>query len=81
MSDSNHELTDPNVDLISTPEKLDRVTKLVAEGEFSFPTGLAPDQQVLLATEVRKRRQQRLVKFIARSVARELWQKIKRHNE
>lgn len=80
MSDSNYELTDPNVDLISTPEKLDRVSKLVAEGEFPFPTGLSPDQQVLLETEVRKRRQQRLVKFIARSIARELWQKIKRDN-
>lgn len=74
MSDSNYELTAPNVELISTPEKLDRVTKLVAEGEFSFPTGLSPDQQVLLATEVRKRRHQRLVKFISRLIARELHQ-------
>ncbi|QDV52163.1 hypothetical protein [Gimesia fumaroli] len=81
MSDSILKSTTQNADLISTPEKLDRVAKLIAEGEFPFPNGLSPDQQVLLATEVRKRQQQRLIKFIARSVARELWQKIKRHNE
>lgn len=80
MSDSSIESTTPNADLLSTPEKLDRVAKLVAEGEFPFPTGLSHEQQILLATEVRNRRHQRLVKFIARSIARDLWQKIKRSN-
>lgn len=81
MSDSINERTNKNVDLISTPEKLDRVANLIAEGEFPFPTGLSPDQQVLLTTEVRKKRHQRLVKFIARSIARDLWQKIEQHNQ
>ena len=81
MSDSINKPTTPNADLLSTPEKLDRVANLIAEGEFPFPTGLSPDQQVLLATEVRKRRHQRLVKFIARSIARDLWQKIEQHNQ
>ncbi|QDT93585.1 hypothetical protein [Gimesia algae] len=80
MNDTKNEPTNPNADLLSTPEKLDRVANLIAEGEFPFPTGLSPDQQFLLATEVRKRRHQRLVKFIARSIARDLWQNIERHN-
>ncbi|WP_339735852.1 hypothetical protein [uncultured Gimesia sp.] len=74
MSDSINERTNTNVDLISTPEKLDRVANLIAEGEFPFPTDIPPDQQTILAAEVRKRRHQRLVKFICRLIAKELHQ-------
>lgn len=63
-------------DLLSTPEKLDQVARIVAQGEFPFPTGLTSDQAAQLATEVRKRRRRRLVKFIARSIAQEIWRSI-----
>lgn len=61
------------VDLLSTPEKLDQVANMVAQGEFPFPIGLAPDQVEQLAIEVRKRRRRRLVQFIARSIAQDIW--------
>lgn len=60
------------VDLLSTPEKLDRVANIVAQGEFPFPTDLAPDQAEQLANEVRKRRYRRLVQYIARSIAMDI---------
>ena len=63
-------------DLLSTPEKLDQVATIVAQGEFPFPTGLVFDQIEQLADEVRKRRRRRLVKFIARSIAQEIWRSI-----
>ncbi len=65
-------------DLLSSPGKLDRIADLVAQGEFPFPGDLDADELNRLAVAVRERQRRRLVKFIARSIALEIWRETDR---
>lgn len=56
-----------------TSQQLDRWADLVAAGESPFPSGLADQDERQLVELVRRRRRARLVQFIARVIAREIW--------
>jgi hypothetical protein len=80
VSDSINKQTNQTADLLSTPEKLQSVADLIANGEFPFPSGLSTEQRIQLGTEVSKRRYQRLVKYIARSIAQDIRQEIEQRS-
>lgn len=63
-----------NAASLSSTEHFDRVVDLVSSGEFPFPEDLPTEEMDRLVFEVRKRRQRRLVQYIARTVAKEIWQ-------
>jgi len=56
-----------------TAEQLARWAELIAGGEAHFPGSLGRDQQRHLLELVRQRRRSRLVQFIARAIAQEIW--------
>ena len=62
---SNHADTIPEYQTLD----LDRMAKLVADGEISFPTQLSPDGRDRLMVKVSRLRRARFVRYIARSIA------------
>lgn len=52
-----------------TKEQLERLADLIANGEVPIEEALAIDNQSMLIVEIARRRQSRLLKFIARSIA------------
>ncbi len=58
-----------------TAEQLARWAELVANGETPFPKGLTRDQGHRLLELVCQRRRARLVQFIARAIAQEIWRR------
>lgn len=75
MSDTIKKQADPSTAILSSSGKLEMMADLVANGEFPFPKDIPAEQYIQLVTEVGIRRRKRLVKFIARSIAREICQK------
>ena len=55
-----------------SPAHLDRIADLVACGEVPLPLDLPMDQLERLAAEVRKRRRERLVDFVAHAIAADI---------
>lgn len=53
---------------------LDRIARLVADGELPLPQDLATEDFDWLVKKVRKLRRRRLVRFIARAIAFDIWQ-------
>lgn len=51
---------------------LERWAQLIADGEVSFPGDLAPEQAQRLQRIVRERMRRRLIRFIARRIAKEI---------
>jgi hypothetical protein len=49
-----------------------RLPKLIATGEMPFPSGLSQSETDLLAIEVSRLRRVRLVRYIAREIARDI---------
>ena len=64
-----------------TQEQLDRVAQLVASGEVAFPAGLSVARTDRLARIVREQRRRRLVQFIARSIARDIYRGVEQANK
>lgn len=60
-------------DLLLSPVKLDHIAKMVAQGELPFPENIEPEQMNQLALEVRKQRRRRLIRYIARSIAMDIY--------
>lgn len=54
------------------PDDLDRLADLVAEGRAEIPEGLAPAAEERLIGLVRRRARERLIRFIAEEVARDI---------
>lgn len=59
-------------------ESLDhiRLGFLIASGDLPFPSGLARDDAIRLAVEVRGHRRTQLVQFLARQVAQHLHHRL-----
>lgn len=57
---------------------LDRLAKLVADGEATFPQDMSPEDLRLLVSKTRKLRRGRLVRFIARVIALDMKQSQER---
>src|SRR5690242_15647635 len=55
------------------PVDRQRWAQLVADGEIPFPKGLDPAEEIELAQEVARRRRIRLLKFIARTIAVDIY--------
>ena len=55
-----------------SPAHLDRLADLVACGEVPLPLDLPMDQLERLASEIRKRRRERLVGFVAHAIAADI---------
>ena len=58
---------------LQSPEQLARLADLVACGGLPLPVDLHPDLLEHLAHEVRQRRHRRLVSFIARAIAKDIF--------
>lgn len=52
-----------------TDEQMQRWAELIANGDDRFPIGLAAADQDRLVDEVRRRRRERLIRYIARVIA------------
>lgn len=51
---------------------LERWAQLIADGEVSFPGDLAPERAEILRRKVRECMRRRLMRFIARRIAKEI---------
>jgi hypothetical protein len=56
-----------------SPEQIARWAELLAKGETEFPDGLRAAQKKQLEQDVRRLRCARLVQFIARCIADDIW--------
>ena len=63
----------PDENAKATPEPLARLAELIADGRAVLPPGLSADHLQTLIREVRRRRRDRLIQFIGRAVARDLY--------
>jgi len=49
------------------------LAELISVGEARFPKGLSPAVEQQLGQAIREHRRRRLIQFIGRAVAREIW--------
>ncbi len=57
-------------------QQLNRWAELVATGEAGFPDNLLKADEAALCRQVRQRRRDRLIRFVARAIAREIWREL-----
>lgn len=60
-----------------TDEQMERWARLLADGEVEFPEALPAHQAEVLLAEVRRLRRKRLIRFIARQIARHIKRDLK----
>ena len=60
-----------------TDQQMERWARLLADGEVEFPEALSAQQAEALLTEVRRLRRTRLIRFIARQIARHIKRDLK----
>lgn len=66
---------------VLTHEQINRWASLVANGEAVFPDNLPEAAKAALCQEVRRRRRDRLIRFVACAIARELWRELQTNKE
>jgi hypothetical protein len=64
-----------------TSEQRKRWADLVATGEAAFPDNLLEVDNEALCREVRQRRRDRLIRFVACAIAREIWRELQTKKE
>lgn len=71
----------PAPDTTLTSEQVDHWAHLVANGVVSFPSHFTPADARALGCQVRRRRRERLIGFIARAIATEIWRSRQHRTE
>jgi hypothetical protein len=69
-ADDHH--TDTAEEFAPSSHQLQRTAELVAAGDLPLPQHLTDEQLAMLVREVRQRRRQRLVQYVARAIAQDI---------